>query len=377
MKLNASGRARWVGKAKHPVATVDDGCTTAIARSFVVVNLRTVTLTALCGLLLFAAGIPTGSAAQAPARHLTIGCSMWGTISFSAWGQRGMEREAQADGVTLDYVSANQDVPTQLKQIDGFIAKHDDAIIIGAVNSETLTFEIAKARAAHIPVFGLNMTIDSPGLSAHIGADDVAAGRAEMQAVVDALKGSGNVVVVQGPIGSSAVVDRTHGIMQVADQNPGIHVLSARGTHNWGRDEAGGLMKTWFERYGNQVQAVVGENDDLALGGLDGFSAANIRSAPASGVDGNKNGLQSIQQGHMIETNLQNAALEFAEALHVAVMSLHGQPVKPKYLMQMPKVTHDNVDHYYNDIFADPDKFLAGLPSLVDRNLQSGNYGDE
>jgi ribose transport system substrate-binding protein len=302
---------------------------------------------------------------------------MWGVISFSAWGQRGMEREAQADGVTLDYVSADQSVPKQFSQIDGFIAKHYDAIIIGAVNSESLTGEIEKARAAHIPVFGLNMTIDSPGLVSYIGADDVAAGRAEMQAVVDALKGTGNVVIVQGPIGSSAAVDRTHGIMEVADANQNIHVLSAKGTKNWGRDEAASYMQFWSGRFGPHIDAVVGENDDLALGGLDGFSANGMPPGPASGVDGNKNGLTSIQQGHMTETNLQNAALEFAEAMHVAVMSLRGQTVAPRYLMHMPKVTKENVDHYYNDIFADPDKFLATLPDLVQRNIQSGNLGEE
>jgi ribose transport system substrate-binding protein len=60
--------------------------------------------------------------------------------------------------------------------------------------------------------------------------------------------------------------------------------------------------------------------------------------------------------------------------VQVAVDSLNGKPVPKQALLKMLEVTSGNVDHYYDQLYVHPDDFLAGLPTLVRKNLVSGDY---
>ncbi|MET1027057.1 MAG: substrate-binding domain-containing protein, partial [Dongiaceae bacterium] len=236
------------------------------------------------------------------------------------------------------------------------------------------------AKKAGIPVVATNMRIDPPAdqnTIAYIGPNDVGAGEQEAQAVVDVLKGKGGVVVLQGPIGQSAEQDRSQGIKNVLAKNAGVKVLAMQ-PGNWDRTQAYKLTQDWLSRYGNDLNGIIAENDDMAIGAIQALKEKSLNGKiPVAGIDGIKDGMRTVKSGDLIATNLQDAAIELGEAVQVAVDHLNQKTYPQKALLNMPVVTKDNVQHYYDQLYVEPKQFLAGLPELVKANLASGNYANQ
>ena len=310
----------------------------------------------------------------------TIGFTVYSMTSWVTWGKQGVDTVAKANNVTVLWNSAEQDVTKQISHFQQYIDKHVDAIIVDPVNSATLGPQIEAATKAGIPVIGANIRIDPPTsafLKAYVGPDDVGAGEQEAQAVVDAIHASGNVLVLQGPIGTSGAQDRTQGIKNVLGKNPDVKLLAIQPA-NWDRTQAYNLMQDWLSRYGSQINGVIAENDDMGIGAIRALHEKGLAGKmPVSGIDGIKDGMREVKSGNLLETNLQNGALELGMALQVTLDFLDKKEVQKVALLKMPRVNKENVEHYYDQIYVNPDKFLTGLSNLVLENLKSGDYAHE
>ncbi len=337
---------------------------------------RMTKLTAACALGLSLAVVAAVPPARA-AKPVTIGVTVYDMSSWCSWGKQGIDRLSGPMGVNVLWTSSNNDVPTQLSQIDSFIDKKVDAIIIDPVNSSTLDAEIKKAKAAGIPTFAVNQSIKSDALAGYFGPDDVRAGYDEMEAMAKLLHGKGNIVVTEGPIGGSGQIDRTNGINQALKKYPGIHVLSMQ-TANWKRSEALTLMENWIARYGSQINGFVSENDDMAIGGITALKAKGLAGKiPVTAIDGIKDGLRYVKDGTINTTQLQNGALEMGEGLTLVVSYVRDKtPLSGKQLV-MPQIDKTSVDKYYNQLYVNQDKFLADLPKIISSDIKSGNYGGQ
>jgi ribose transport system substrate-binding protein len=325
------------------------------------------------GLICNAAGAPAATSEK----PITIGITVYDMSSWCSWGKQGVDKMSSAIGVKTLWQSAGLDVATQLSQMDSFIGKKVDAIIVNPVNASTLDAEIKKAKAAGIPVFAINGRVESNALAGYFGPDDVQGGYDEMESLAKLLHGKGNIVVAEGPIGSSPQIDRTSGINKALAKYPDIKVLSMQ-TANWKRTEALTLMENWIARYGSQIDGFVSENDDMAIGGITALKAKGLAGKiPVTAIDGIQDGMRYVKSGLIGVTYLQNGALEFGEGLAlVADYVRHQKALTGKQLI-MPRVDPLNVDKYYAALYGDPAKFIAGLPEIVNANLKSGNYGGQ
>jgi ribose transport system substrate-binding protein len=334
----------------------------------------------LAALLFATAASVLAAPAYADKAHPTIGFTAYDMTSFIAWGRQGAEAVAKANNATLLWQSAHGDVNTQISQIQQFINQKVDVIIIAAVNSSTLGPQIDQATKAGIPVIATNLSISGPGadqLVSYVGPNDVGAGEQEAQHLVDALNGKGNIVVMQGPVGQSGAIDRTKGIQNILAKNPGIKLLAMQPA-NWDRTQAYKLMQDWLSRYGDQLNGLVAENDDMGIGSIQALKEKGLdKKIPVSGVDAIKDGLRALRSGELVETNLQNGALELGEAVQVALDHVQGKPVPKLAIIEMPEITKANVDKFYDQLFDHSDKFIAELPTLINQNLASGKYGNQ
>jgi ribose transport system substrate-binding protein len=319
----------------------------------------------------------TGTPAATGEKPITVGITVYDMSSWCSWGKQGVDKISAVDGITTLWTSANNDVPTQLAQIDDFIGKKVDAIIIDPVNSSTLDAEIKKAKAAGIPVFAVNQSIKSDALAGYFGPDDVQAGYDEMDSLAKLMHGKGNIVVTEGPIGGSGQIDRTNGINKALKKYPDIKVLSMQ-TGDWKRSEALTLMENWIARYGTQINGFVSENDDMAIGGITALKAKGLAGKiPVTAIDGIQDGMRYVKDDLIDVTYLQNGALEMGEGLQlVADYVRHHKSLTGKQLI-MPKVDKANVDKYYTALYVDQSKFIDQLPSIVAADIKSGNYGGE
>ena len=334
----------------------------------------------LAALLFATAASVLAAPAYADKAHPTIGFTVYDMTSFIAWGRQGAEAVAKANNATLLWQSAHGDVNTQISQIQQFVNQKVDVIIIAAVNSSTLGPQIDQATKAGIPVIATNLSISGPGadqLVSYVGPNDVGAGEQEAQHLVDALNGKGNIVVMQGPVGQSGAIDRTKGIQNILAKSPGIKLLAMQPA-NWDRTQAYKLMQDWLSRYGDQLNGLVAENDDMGIGSIQALKEKGLdKKIPVSGVDAIKDGLRALRSGELVETNLQNGALELGEAVQVALDHVQGKPVPKLAIIEMPEITKANVDKFYDQLFDHSDKFIAELPTLINQNLASGKYGNQ
>lgn len=333
------------------------------------VPLALLTATAACG-----AGDPT--AGDGGEDQLRIGVTVYDMSSFITQGQEGMNAYAEANNIKLLWNSAGGDVATQATQVDQLINQQVDAIIIVPVQADSLGPQMTAAKEAGIPVIAVNTALsDTSGLTSSVLPDDVAAGAQEMEMMAEALGGKGNIVVLQGPLGSSPELDRTKGIEQTLAKYPDIKIL-AKDTANWKRDEAVNKVKNWISSFGDQIDGIVAENDDMGLGAVQALAEAGM-SVPVVGIDGIEDGLNAVKNGQFIGSSLQHGRVELAAGLAVAQRVALGEPIEKKYTYIMPAITPDNVDQYYKNVVSEKDAFLARLPELIAKNLASGDIANE
>lgn len=329
---------------------------------------------------LAACGAGDPNAAQAgntdPAtKQVRVGVTVYDMSSFITAGKEGMESYAKAHNIDLVWNSANNDVSTQANQVDQLINAGVDAIIVVPVQADSLTPQIAAANSKKIPILAVNAELTSTDLAASVQPDDVAAGAQEMQQMADKLGGKGNIVVLQGPLGGSGEINRGKGIDQVLAKYPGIKVL-AKDTANWKREEAVNKTKNWISAFGDQIDGVVSENDDMGLGALQALKEAG-KSKPIVGIDGIEDGLNAVKSGDFIGTSLQNGTVELSAGLAVADKIARGEQTSTKPVYLMPAITKDNVDVAIQHVVTGRTDFLAALPAMTEKNLQTGDIAYE
>jgi ribose transport system substrate-binding protein len=317
-----------------------------------------------------------GGGSEGGKERVRVGVTVYNMSSFITEGKEGMDQYAKDNNIELLWNAANNDVSTQASQVDQYVSAGVDAIIVVPVQADTLQPQISSAKAAGIPVLDVNATLNNPDITASVQPDDVAAGAQEADMMMKKIGNKGNVVILQGPLGGSGEINRGKGIDQVLEKNPDVKVL-AKDTANWSREEAVNKMKNWISAFGNEIDGVISQNDDMGLGAVQALREAGIKDVPVVGIDGIEDGLNAVKSGDFIGTSLQNGTVQLASGLAVAAKIARGEETEKEYTYIMPPVTQDNVDEALKHVVTEREEFLAGLSELTDQNLETGNIAYE
>jgi ribose transport system substrate-binding protein len=113
--------------------------------------------------------------------------------------------------------------------------------------------------------------------------------------------GKGNLIHLAGPPGGTADWTRTMGVKKALAENPNIKLLDFRQS-GWSRQLARPIMDDFVVKYGKEINGVFGQNDDVAIGCMNALEAAGMKGIPITGIDGNLEAMQLIQQGRMTAT---------------------------------------------------------------------------
>lgn len=284
--------------------------------------------------------------AQAPAKTYKIGAAVYGLRNEYAqlWANAIKDHPAVKSGlVNLTVFDGRYDHMTQDGQFDTMITQKFDGAIYIAIDSIAGGNVVHKAAAAGLPVVTSNSPVKSDQMISYIGSNDVLGGQLEATAVIKRLGGKGNVVVFEGPVGQMGATQRSEGIDSVLKKNPDIKVIE-RKTANWSRAEALTLMQNWITAHPGQINGVIAENDEMALGAIAALKAANIdpKTIPIAGIDGVTDAIKAISRGEMVLTERQDAKAQAQGALDIMLRHLIGPSYKPQstiwaqYAKEMP-----------------------------------------
>lgn len=275
----------------------------------------------------------SSSAAHAEALKIAAIVQSLNTEYNVLWADAAKAHPALSDGTaTLTILDGRQDVLTQSNLFDTAITEKYDAIVFIPVDIDAGNEPIERAKAAGIPVFGSNTVVSNTALyDAYINSNDVEAGELLAKAVIDKAGPDAKIVILEGMLGQSAQVQRLEGIQKVLKDNPGVTVLE-QNTANWSRAEAITLMENVLTAHGKDVQGVLAENDEMAVGAIEGIRNHGLdpKSVPVAGVDGIKDALEAVKRGEQQMSILQDASGQAQGAIDLALSKLAGESYKPR-----------------------------------------------
>lgn len=253
------------------------------------------------------------------------------------------EAKAKELGIELVVYDGNYDPSTQISQVETMISDGCDGIILNPQDAEACAPCVDKAVAAGIPIVGVNTRVESENLTSYVGSQDVMAGEMEMQKIADLIGGKGNIVIIEGPMGQSAQIERRKGIENILEEYPDIKVLAEK-TANWSRSEGMTVMENWLQAF-DEIDAVVAENDEMALGAREAVKAAG-KDIPAIGVDGITDALNAVEDGNLVASIFQDGAGQGSKAVEVLYEVIQGNEVEANYWIDFEEVNQDNVAEF-------------------------------
>jgi ABC-type sugar transport system substrate-binding protein len=255
-------------------------------------------------------------------------------------------------GVTVQIEDAKDDVSKQLSQVQNFIANGVDAIIVNPVDTSA-TAAITKAAAdAGVPLVYVNREpadVDKLGpKAAFVASNEAESGTLETKQICKLLGGKGNILVIEGQLSNQAAVQRTKDIHEViaTPDCSGIKIVAEQ-TATWDRTQAQNLMTNWLSK-GLAFDAVVSNNDEMAIGAMQAMKAAGLdtKKAIVGGVDATQDALASMKAGDLKVTVFQDAAGQGKGAVDAALALAAGKTVEKKTYIPFQLVTPANMGEF-------------------------------
>jgi ribose transport system substrate-binding protein len=274
--------------------------------------MRKLTFLAAAAATLLAACSQQGPGESAPAAASTAGGTAGGkpVIGLALSTQNnpffvelkdGAQKAADASGVQLVVVDAQDDPARQISSVEDLIQKRVSVILLNPTDSSALAGAVQSAQRANIPVITLDRGVDGAEVASHIASDNIAGGKMAADFLAKQLGGKGNIIELQGVAGTSAARERGKGFDdEIA--TTGMKVVAQQPANF---DRAQGLSVSENLLQGNSdVQAIFAQNDEMALGAVQALAGKN-KKVLVVGFDGTPDGKKAVQDGQMAATVAQ------------------------------------------------------------------------
>jgi len=283
-----------------------------------------------------------------PAKHrITLGVSYQNLQNeFVINIQDAMRAEAKKLDVDLVESDGQGKAENQISQIENFIARDVDAIILNPYDKEGSAHAVDLAVQAHKPIVVVNAIVSNlEKANAYVGSEDAEAGRIAAQRIMDVLQGKGSIAVIHGPNGHSAEVQRSDGIRQVLAKYPNAEIVLEQ-TANWDRAQALNLMENWLAS-GRKIDAVIAQNDEMALGAYKAIeTAGKQKEIVVIGIDAIPDALKAVGDGKLTGTVFQDARGQGSVAVDLATQLAEGKSVNHDNYLPFQLVTKENLTNF-------------------------------
>jgi ribose transport system substrate-binding protein len=268
-----------------------------------------------------------GDAGSAAPGGKTIGVSIQNReAQFYQEMEAGMQAEAKKNGYTLVVVDANRDNAKQQSQVEDFISKKVDAIVLAPYDSQAIGSAIVEANSANIPVFTADIASTSAQgkVVSHVASDNTQGGFQAGKLICAAVGKSGSVAILDEPEVTS-VQDRVKGFKSaLAQLCPGVTVVAdvdSGGTRDKANSDTGDILQAHKD-----LKGIFGINDDSALGALTAVKAAGLVGKVAIvGYDATPEARAAIGKGEMYGDAIQYPAKIGSTTIDVIAQTFAGK----------------------------------------------------
>ena len=310
-------------------------------------------------------GGDASSIPDAPAGGGTVGvCIYKFDDAFMTTYRNALQEILEGKGYKVTTVDGNNDQSKQNEQINTFITQGVDALIINPCMTSAADSIIATVKAAGVPTVLINREPTAEQMSAYdklvyVGCDAAQSGTFQGELILETpnkgdINGDGKVsyIMIQGdPENIDAQLRTEYSVKALKDAGIEVEELDLQ-RGDWDREKGQTICANDLAQFGDQIEVVFCNNDDMAIGALQSIQAAGRKvneDIYLVGVDALDAALNEVMNGNMTGTVLNDAGgrptaavEEMEKLLGGATYSAGNQSVYVDYV----KVTPDNAKDF-------------------------------
>lgn len=263
-----------------------------------------------------------------------------GDDSFINDFRQAIEEYSKTGPYPLRIVHSDNDQTLQNSQVEELLETGScAALVLNPVDRTSSGLLIEKAKRYDVPIVFYNREPLASDLNRwdkvyYVGADATECGKMVGNLFVDFWKANPSLdknndgviqyVMLKGEVGHQDTELRTEYMIDTIIKS-GLKVEKLwEESGRWERERGKKIMDRCYLTYGQQIEAVFSNNDDMALGAIDSLLEHECFDSwymPITGVDGTKNGIAAIESGHLLLT-VQNDSQNQARAIYELAVSL-------------------------------------------------------
>jgi inositol transport system substrate-binding protein len=260
--------------------------------------------------------------------------------------QDAVREKAKELDIELIELDSQGKAENQISQVENFIARGVNAIILNPYDREGSAPAVDIAVREHMPIVVVNAIVSNlEKANAYVGSEDAEAGRIAAEYIMKLLDGIGDIAIIHGPNGHSAEVQRTEGIKEVLGKYPRAKVVAEQ-TANWDRAQALTLMENWLAS-GRKIDAVIAQNDEMALGAYKAIEASGKqKEILVIGIDAIQDALKAVDEGKLVGTVFQDARGQGSMAVDLAYKLIRGEKIEHTHYIPFQLITKKNLKDF-------------------------------
>jgi ribose transport system substrate-binding protein len=244
-----------------------------------------------------------------------------------------MREQAAKYNYELQVTSGEYLVATQVNQVDNFLTKRVDAIVLFPCDSKAIGTSVVKANKAGIPVFtaDIGCMAKEGRVVSHVATDNFAGGEAAARAVIEMLDGRGKVAILDFPEAESVIL-RTRGFQREIKKAPAIEIVAVL---PGGGDKAKSFKaaEDLLQRHPD-LNGIFAINDPSALGAVAAVEkAGKQRQVKIVGFDAMPEGRYAVKQGKLYATIVQYPEKIGRTTIDVITRYMAGEQLPPQVLI--------------------------------------------
>lgn len=284
--------------------------------------------------------------------------------AFMTTYRNALQADLESKGYKVTVVDGNNDQAKQNEQINTFITDKVDALIINPVMTSAADQIISTVKDAGIPTVLINREPTADQMAAYdklvyVGCDAAQSGTFQGELILDTpskgdLNGDGKVsyIMIQGdPENIDAQLRTEYSVKALTDAGVEVEQLNlTRG--DWDRNRGQEIAANDLAQFGDQIEVIFCNNDDMAIGALQAIQAAGRKVNEdifLVGVDALDAALNEVKAGNMTGTVLNDANAQATTAVKCMEELLGGKTYaagEQSVYVDYVKVTPDNVGDF-------------------------------
>ena len=275
--------------------------------------------------------------------------------------------------IIVSIKNGNDDQQEQNEKVEEMIDAGCDVLCVNLVDRTAPSRIIRMARNENIPIIFFNREPVREDLMQweklyYVGCDAEQSGIMQGEIAAEYINGHPNVdknkdgkiqyVLLEGEAGHQDAISRTeYSVKTLMKNNVLLEKLSYQFA-DWNRGQAENRMNRLISQYGKDIELVISNNDEMALGAVEAYRKAGYSREEwpvIFGIDGMEDALEAVKAGEMQGSIFNNRVDQAKEMAQMAVdlfeekeFDLSRLKEDRYYFSEYQKVDSSNIDEYLN-----------------------------